>query len=163
MSECPFQSRLSAFHDRELDAETAAKFESHVAQCPQCSQTLQGIRAVSRLLSGAPTGRLSQMGMARLHATADAAAKRPDVFPLARALLAVAASVLVIAGAWLYETPPAIHGDQQLGQINGPVQEADWEKLASGKKVVSPLEAPDETGVAFSRWMIENLKGGSGS
>ena len=98
MSQCPFQSRLSAFHDRELDATLATKIESHLSDCQECQQALQGIRAVSRLLSPAGGGRMSQMGVARLHAVADAAARRREVFPLARALLAVAASVLVIAG-----------------------------------------------------------------
>lgn len=165
MNECPFQSRLSAFHDHELDAETAAKIAAHLATCPQCSQMMQGIAAVSRLFSGASTPQLSQLGMARLHATADAAARRPDlapsVFPLARALLAVAASVLVIAGAWLYEAPPQTQGVPRDVVI--PVKpEAEWEKLARGGKPDFPMETGNETGVAFSKWMIESLKGDSG-
>jgi len=166
MNECPFQSRLSAFHDHELDPETAVKIAAHLPTCSQCSQMLQGIASVSRLFNGASTLRLSQVGMARLHATADAAARRPDVFPsvfpLARALLAVAASVLVIAGAWLYETPPQIL--RGSGYVEGTVKpEADWEKLARGGKLDSPMEAGNETGVAFSKWMLESLKGDSGS
>jgi anti-sigma factor RsiW len=156
MSECPFQSRLSAFHDRELDAELAAKLESHLSGCQECQQGLQGIRAVSRLLSPPESVRMSQMGVARLHAVADAAARRRDVFPLARALLAVAASVLVIAGAWLYETPRPIPSGQGIVEVK---PEADWEKFARGAKV-TPVEAGHETGVAgdFSEWMLRNLE-----
>jgi anti-sigma factor RsiW len=168
MNDCPFQSRLSAFHDHELDPETAAKIAAHLATCTQCSQMLRGITAVSRLFSATSSAHMSQLGVARLHATADAAARRrdlfPSVFPLARALLAVAASVLVIAGAWLYEVPPTIRGPEKV-VIHPEQPEADWEKLARGEKLGSPMEAGNETGVAFdfSKWMVESLKGDSGS
>jgi anti-sigma factor RsiW len=163
MSECPYQSRLSAFHDHELDAETAEKLASHLSGCPTCHEQLQGIRAVSRLFREAPSGRMSRMGVARLHAVAERAAKRTDVFPFMKMMTAVAASILVIAGAWLIEMP---------GQTQTPAvivdkgREAEWEKLARGN-FTTPQTVNRDIGVAsrtqFSDWMIKNLQRDSGS
>jgi anti-sigma factor RsiW len=159
MSGCPLQARLSAFYDHELDATTATQIESHLAACAECRETLEGLRVVSRALSTTGRGDISQIGMARLHATADDAARRRELYPVARALIAVAASVLVIAGAWLVETPaptsrPYLSVEQEAA--------ADWEKLASGMQMNYPRESGTETDVAFSNWMIESLNRDSG-
>lgn len=164
MSECPYQSRLSAFHDHELDAGMAEKLQSHLDACPTCNEQLQGIRAVSRLLHEAHSARMSQMGLARLHETAGAAAKKRDVFPMFKMLSAVAASILVIAGAWLVETPGQTrHVDQ------GVIYRASesWENVAMGGRAEIPHGIAPDTDVAlqseFSNWMVKNLKSDSGS
>ena len=159
MTECPFQSRLSALHDGELDAETSRRLEDHLASCESCKDTLAGIRAVSRLLNTPGTGRLSQMGLARLHATADAASKRRGIFPLARTIIAVAASILIIAGAWLTEMPTTTAG--RAGVVIHPQPKAEWERLASGEKLNLPRGMGNDTGMArarFSDWMVDSLK-----
>jgi anti-sigma factor RsiW len=174
MSECPFQSRLSAFHDHELDAETAEKLESHLAGCPACNEQLLGIRAVSRLFREAPSGRMSQFGVSRLHAVAETAAKRRDVFPMFKMLTAVAASIFVIAGAWLVESPGQTQGTHPV--VLDPMVDAPiWEKLATGGRLELPREMGQPSDVAkgpdsqdrsrlhFQDWMIESLKQDSGS
>ena len=40
MPDCNFQSRLSAYHDGELDAETAAELKRHLPSCAACGQAL---------------------------------------------------------------------------------------------------------------------------
>lgn len=159
MQQCPFQSRLSAFYDRELDPLAARELGSHLANCPACSGELESMRLVSRLMHEAPAGQLSQMGRARLHQTAQQASRRRDVFPLARGLMAAAASVLIIAGAWLVEMPRG--SAPMIGETAH--SQSDWETLASGGKLGSPQ---NETGVAsadasakFSQWMLDGLKG----
>jgi anti-sigma factor RsiW len=161
MSECPFQSRLGAFHDHELHAETAEKLESHLAGCPTCNEQLLGIRAVSRLFREAPSGRMSQIGISRLHAVAETAAKRRDVFPMFRMLTAVAASILVIAGAWLIESPGQTRAtNPHVMKFKEP---EDWENLASGGKLKLSQEINRDSDVAFQEYMIESLKQDSGS
>ena len=161
MSECPFQSRLSAFHDGELDADTSWRLKAHLSTCLSCRDGLVGINAVSRLLGTVKVRPMSQIGQARLHAAADNAASaigRKDRLPLAKTLMAIAASILIISGAWLMEVPFASHvgGGPTLSSHVRP--EAEWEKLASGGKVAAPQGRDVETGVAFSNWMVKNLK-----
>jgi len=154
MQQCPFQPRLSAFYDRELDPLTAREFQSHLSNCPQCSAELDSMQTVSRLMQEAPVGRLSQIGRARLHQTADQASRRRDGFPLARALMTIAASVLIIAGAWLVEMPKG--GGATVAKTSQP--QADWEYVAGGGKLYF---LHSETGLAdrrFQSWMLEGLK-----
>ncbi len=158
MSECPYESRLSAFHDHELDGPMAEKLQSHLDACPTCNEQLQGIRAVSRLLHEAPSARMSQMGVARLHATADAAARKRDVFPMFKMLSAVAASILVIAGAWLVEMPGQTRGGS--ASVSPLTPTLPWERTAMGYRVEVQQGVVPETDVAYraSNWMLENLK-----
>jgi len=156
MRECPFEARLSAFYDDELDADTSGRLQAHLADCPSCSASLQALRQVSRLMASAPTRPISQMGMARLHAAADVAARQRTVFPMAKALLAIAASVLIVGSAWLVEIP---------GQTTAtpvvefrPVDQLDT--LAAGGRLILPNEIAHDTDLAdrrFGQWMIDNF------
>ena len=107
-------------------------------------------------------------GFARLHVAADSAARKavdaavdgPAVFPLARALMTAAASIMVIGAAWLVEIPRSAR--PQVAQPHAI--EADWEKIAGGK-IVLPRSISNETGLAnlesnsrFSNWMVNSLK-----
>jgi len=157
MHDCPFQPRLGAFYDRELEPTLAQQLESHLGNCPACAAELRKMQSVTRLFTDAPLGRMSQMGLARLHHVADEAAAGPAVFPMARALMAAAASVLIIAGAWLVEIPrPAAHP-----VVGAPVVQSPWETLASGGKLDFPRDISDNTALAsrrFSQWMVQNLE-----
>ena len=158
MNECQFQPRLSAYYDQELDAPTARELQSHLANCATCREELDGIRIVSRAIQSVPTRDMSQIGMARLHKTADAATRRRDVLPFAKPLIAIAASVLVIAGAWLMELPSS----HPTGPgITGTQQPEDWEKLACGDKIQLPGESETEIDSAVA-WMMQSLDGKSG-
>lgn len=205
MDQCPFQPRISAYHDRELRGEPLVAFEAHLAACPACTAELASLRKISDLFTTATVNRMSQMGLARLHATADASAATIgaqlrrghwglgqrahrdrladsaatggatsrvglDVFPLARALLVVAASVLIICGAWLIDLP------RTTPTISLPASGSSeaWQELASGGKLALPREIAPESGLAraldgagdppsdFSRFMVRSLKGDGG-
>ncbi len=165
MRECKFQSRLGAFHDRELDADTAGQLQSHLAECPECSGQLESMRSVSRWFNERGMGQLSPIGLARLHAAADVAAteaRRRDLFPLAKALIGVAASVLIIAGAWLVEMPKTV-GPTVVQQQTAPA--ADWERLASGDHLEVQDGVAPNAGLAdatfdatFSDFMVKGLQ-----
>jgi hypothetical protein len=122
---------------------------------------LAGIRAVSRLMNEPATDRMadrmSQMGLARLHATADAAAAaaRRQVFPFAKTMMTIAASILIIAGAWLAEIPSPAPSGGDIVIHSRP--EAEWEKVASGAKLDRPQGLRDNTGMAID-WMANSLK-----
>ncbi|HWE04590.1 MAG TPA: zf-HC2 domain-containing protein [Tepidisphaeraceae bacterium] len=163
MQECPFEARLSAFYDDELDAGTSGRLKAHLADCPSCSASLQSLRQVSRLIASAPVRSISLVGMARLHAAADAAARQRTVFPMAKALLAVAASALIVGSAWLVEIP---------GQTASPKESADvhsfdaLDSLATGGRLAMPHGIAQETDVAqgpepLSQWMIDNFARGA--
>jgi anti-sigma factor RsiW len=163
MSECPNESRLSAYHDRELDAGTSQLIESHLAGCNSCSNTLRGIVAVSTLLGATPNGRMSQMGLARLHETASSAAATIAAqrarFPMIKAMMTIAASILVIAGAWLVEIPstkPAV-----TGIVQQPVRMEPWENVALGGGRDIPTDIQRQTGTAradFSSFVLRDLQ-----
>ena len=97
MLECSYDSRLSAYYDGELDRADARNFESHLETCSECVTKIASMRAVSRLFHEAPAPRISEIGMARFHKAADAAAAdQTTAFPFIRALIAVAASVRIV-------------------------------------------------------------------
>ena len=155
MIKCPFSSRTGPFHDGELDPVESRQFEAHLRDCPACADMLESIRQTSRLLSQTPVRPLSQIGMARLHQTAELAARKREVFPLAKALLAVAASVLVICGAWLKEMPSQNPSPASVVKIEPP---AEWERLAAGGSADLPSGTnDDQTGLALN-WMNQGLR-----
>lgn len=153
MPECPFQSRLSAFHDRELDAESASALSSHLSECPKCTEQLDAIRAISRLFGQTPAKPMSQIGMKRLHLLADKSARQAaEPFPYMRMLTALAASILVVAGAWLVESPAGTRGSLPGFDPQTP----SWEIVARGGKLHfgSPLNVESD----LARWMNDGLK-----
>jgi hypothetical protein len=158
MQECPFEARVSAFYDDELDADTSGQLRAHLADCPSCSASLQALRRVSRLIASAPTRPISQIGMARLHAAADSAARQRTVFPMAKALLAIAASVLIVGSAWLVEIPGQSASPNASADVHSFEDELD--SLATGGRFLVPNEIVPETDLAdrrFGEWMIDNF------
>jgi anti-sigma factor RsiW len=158
MQECPFEARLSAFYDDELDADTSGRLQAHLADCPSCSASLQALRQVSRLIASAPTRPISQMGMARLHAAADVAARQRTVFPMAKALLAIAASVLIVGSAWLVEIPGQSGSPKTSADVHSFDNELD--RIATGGRLILPNEIARDTDLAdrrFGQWMIDNF------
>lgn len=166
MSQCPYQNRLSAYHDRELDAPAAAELAGHLATCPRCAQELHAIEEMGQLISSAPMGRMSQIAMARLHGVADRSASRGGLLPLVRGLIAVAASILIIGGAWLMEMPAQRAGVSHPSVSINPSTGAGewWESVASGDGAARPPTAAptgmaevDDSQGRFQKWMIRSL------
>jgi anti-sigma factor RsiW len=144
---CDFQSRLSAYYDGELDLRTARDMSLHLAECESCRQELKAMRQVSGVLSCMKPRELSPLGLARLHRSADELAEKSDALPLAKVLMAMAASVMVIGAAWLVQSP---------GQkLNTPtpvvvVPTDNWERVATGGQVDFPKGAGGgDTGLAL--------------
>ena len=108
MSDCKYNhEQLEAYHDGELDAGARAEVERHLESCEGCSSILMGIEATSRLFTEAEPIRLSQIGMARLHANLELLTDR-GLLRLARVMTGLAASVLVVGSLWLVRShPPA--------------------------------------------------------
>ena len=50
---CPKTEHISAYLDAELDQAEKPAFEAHVHDCPDCSRTLDDLRALRRAFSGA--------------------------------------------------------------------------------------------------------------
>ncbi|MDB5303111.1 MAG: hypothetical protein JWM97_660 [Phycisphaerales bacterium] len=146
ISLCDFQSRLSAFYDGELDLRTAREMSLHLAECETCRAELKAMREVSGVLSGMKPRELTPLGLARLHRSADELAEKSDALPLAKVLMALAASVMVIGAAWMVQSP---------GQkLNTPtpvvvVPTDNWERVATGGQIDLPKGAGGgDTGLA---------------
>lgn len=103
MVTCPFNNHLEAFYDGEVDDSRRSEIEFHVRQCPSCSEELARLQAMSRMISSAPSPKLSQIGLYRLHNQVDQAMEE-GVLRIVRVLSAIAACVLVAGSAWLMRT-----------------------------------------------------------
>ena len=164
MADCEFHLHLSAYHDRELDAETSRRIESHLAVCPACLAELAGMRDLSTRISaavdGGRTGEIAPRESARIHLAVDRAGEdAPLSMPLLRTaglLTALAASILIISGVWLLETRTA-QGDMA---VRVPVGQSvalapDWERVATTLRA-DPRAGENSMFYAID-WMLNNL------
>jgi anti-sigma factor RsiW len=108
MSNCSFNPQLDAYHDGELTADARAAFESHLRDCPACSEQLAQLRAMSQMFANAPQLRLSQIALHRLHGRIDAGADQ-GLLRLGWTINAIAASLLLVGSVWLtrISNPPS--------------------------------------------------------
>ena len=144
MSECERAQRLSAYHDGEVSEAERVSLEAHLEECPACAAELNRLRRLSDLLSAAPRPEMSAEALARLHRAADALVTA-DLGRMAKALMAVAASILIVSGVWLW-------------QSRGRTQPTDpippWETAAVTYQGV-PASASDEQ---LARWIVQDLE-----
>jgi anti-sigma factor RsiW len=175
MEICEFNSRLDAFHDRELDHAAAAQVAEHVKRCPACAEALAQLQRVSGLFANdredSAAAEVSAAELLPIHAAVDREiAARPastvdrSFWRTAGMLGALAASVLIIASAWLWETPVP---HQSIGTVAsaGPA----WERVATTLEVdplpqVNADPLVDRSALAdahgdLTDWMLANLKG----
>ena len=145
MNECEHTDRLSAYHDGELDPATRAEVQRHLAQCPPCAAELARLVRLSGALAGLGNPTIDPRAMQRLH-------QRLDVLPLpslaigrlAAALTAVAASILLACGAWLWAS------SSPAGTASMPV----WE-TAVLQKPAEPAPSGSEDRLAV--WIVQDL------
>jgi anti-sigma factor RsiW len=173
MDTCDFNSRIAAYHDGELDAAMTSRVAEHVKGCAACADTLDQLRQVSGLFSQAREQAAVEVSAAELRPIHDAvdreiARVRPTVdrnfWRTAGTLGALAASVLIVASAWLFETP-APHGPGALQISAAPA----WERVATTLRVdplpqvnADPLvdrSALADAHESVADWMLANLKG----
>ena len=165
---CSFQARVEAYHDGALDAGGRAAVEQHLATCPACAAELAWLRRVSGTLNAAPT-RITPAELRRVHDAVDAFidADEPASYPIslyrtAGALMAVAASILVITAVWINELPMRPRPGPTVGVA--AVEVPAWERVAINLRVDPLPNQPDgEVYLADARladWMLQGLAGG---
>jgi anti-sigma factor RsiW len=161
MHECDPQ-RLSAWLDDELNAAQRQQVEAHLASCDACRRLLQQLTATSSLIQRHAFEPLNEQEMDRLHQAIDAADDQP-ILRLGLTIAALAASVLIVAGAWLMELPAG--GGTAPAQVQMAAAPKPWERLATTLEV-DPLTTPasDSIQVAdaeLAQWMLDGLSGAS--
>lgn len=144
MSDCQYGDRLSAYHDQELPPAAAAEVEQHLAQCPACAAELARMQKLSQAFAGLPAPLVSPQAMQRLHRRVDALPGL-SIAHLAEALTAVAASIVIACGAWLWaSSTPA-------GAATMPI----WEAAVLQKPAESaPPQASEDR---LTVWMVQDL------
>ena len=144
MSQCEQSGRLSAYHDRELDAPTRAAMDRHLASCASCAAELGRLRRLSGLLQAAAPAELSAAAMRRLHRSAELASSS-TLRRWAEALTAVAATILITFSVWLWRLP-------RSGDSTGPMP--TWESAALHHPSDSSSPSPEEQ---LAAWQVQDL------
>jgi anti-sigma factor RsiW len=156
MSDCPDQSRIEAYHDRELSGAEAAALEAHLRECSDCAAEMARLRELSGVLATGRPEEILPIELARIHRAVERSDDR-SLLRFSAAISAVAASVLIISSVWLLDGPQP----RPMMSVNQHAQQS-WERLAAGR----PFEEPRETAVARVRdttdWMVVGM-GGRGS
>ncbi len=137
---------LSAYLDGELDAETRAAVEAHLAQSPEARETLEELRRVASLVGGLPRGAapedmgegvLSRLARQELFGASKELPSVPSTPPgaLSFGRLVGAAAILLVVGLAGYL---AVVSDRR--SVPPPVQLADAEKRGEHRE----MQAADE-------------------
>jgi len=177
--ECPFQLRVQAYHDGELDGDPAAlqSVEAHVKSCRVCAAELRGVRELSKRfdpIAVSTDWEPTADEVRRMHAAVEDEAVEErgagSLFRFGGMLAGLAASVLIISAAWLAEwspsSPSSVSSPGSSGQIVARAEDADWQRVASSAqadprpKVTTQSDSPYATHLAdkqVSGWMIFNL------
>src|SRR5438105_12117203 len=143
MPDCQFQSRVEAYHDGELSAEGRRAVEEHLERCEECAGELAWLRSVSGAVGRREVAsglELTPAELGRVHAAVDDAMDRadaaaPEGYPIslyrtAGALMAIAASVLIVSCVWLSELPTPAGPRQPVGMAAVPNEGQAWERVA---------------------------------
>ena len=163
-SPCDWQGRLDSYFDGELTAAQATAAQRHLDACPACRAELEEMRGLSGLFENAFNQPAPRALLVRIHRAVDNTdSDRGTLFRIAGILSGIAASALVIGGAWLFDAPAprpgvvVVIGSAQPGREN-------WESLAvnlrSDPLPVTGWEAPSPEALAQARvaeWFLKNL------
>lgn len=154
MADCAYRSSLGPYHDGELAPERSREFERHLSGCEECSVELRQARELSKLLISVRPQVIEPDELAGIHDAVDEVASR-SILRFAMGLSAIAASILIVSAAWLYDGTPPRSGISRV-----PTTEQAWERLASTGQIELSVGAR-ETGVAQQQktieWMAVNL------
>ena len=161
MSECSYQSSLASYYDGQMPPETARDLERHLPTCAGCSDELNALAGLSRLLETARPEAIRPDELARVHAAVHEIDDR-GVLRLVIGLSGIAASILIISAAWLYDGPR-----RPVDVVVRPsVPEQAWERMASsGPTMVDQPTGVPVTGTAIkdtTDWMIIGTGGEHG-
>ena len=167
MTQCISPMQLEAYRDGELSAVDAGAVADHVRGCDACAAELKELGELSAVLSGHAIdlggSDMTSAELARLHQRLDNTLARTDRrssgFPAVKAMMALAASVLIISAAWLSEMPRAtVTSPSTPVVVAGAPQ---WERVAVTLQVDPPVPGTGMSGLAdeeMANWMLQNLQ-----
>lgn len=167
MTQCISPMQLEAYRDGEMSAVDAGGIADHVRGCDMCTTELKELGELSALLSGHAIdlggSEMTSAELARLHQRLDNTLARIDRrsngFPAIRAMMAMAASVLIISAAWLSEMPRATVTTPSPAVIIAAAPQ--WERIAITLQVDPPVPGTGNSGLAdeeMTSWMLQNLQ-----
>lgn len=134
MTFCPTTEILGTYHDGEIDVAAADDVRGHVAICLRCQGELDEMKALSMAIAeDAESLAVLPIELSRIQTTVRMSVRKTDARTSLRRtaafLGALAASVLIIATAWLVDLERTA---AQSGSVGAAVAVApDWERLAS--------------------------------
>ena len=146
---CPLSPMAGVFCDDELDPLARRQFQQHLGGCEECAAEVERVRELSdwfepvRWLDPKPAvlDRLHQKISSR--ADFDGARRMTEALPLARMLLAAAASVLIVAGAWLFDGSRSRVAPRPASSPQRLAAAPAWERMA----VTLQVDPPDSAGI----------------
>lgn len=166
-NDCTYRSQLDAYHDGEIGAEMSRRIAEHLETCDQCRRDLRAMQQMSALFADSRDDGISLGLVGRVHESVDAE-PAGNYFRTARLLIGLAASVLIIGAAWLYEMPAGMTPVAQPPLVVYAHGEPWIEVAVGGPSYIPPnsgLQSPgEETRVAeaqVTQFMLQNLEGGS--
>ncbi len=164
-NDCTFRQQLSAYHDGERSPDASARVDEHLAGCEPCRVALASIQQLSDLFASARDEDVTLAEVARVHDAIDAE-PAGNYFRTARMLIGLAASVLIIGSAWLWETPAGVSPVGGISISTG--QTPQWEYVAVNQQAWLPPNSAnpvvgDESRYAEAeviQYMVQNLSRG---
>lgn len=148
---CTFKSRISAFHDGELRADLRQILESHLESCAECREEAEALVLVSKVLREPDSEDLTPLELARLReAVCRSVASEESPIRLFGGLLAVAASIMIVCGAWWHVSPPAAPQTWSAGET------PEWERTAMNLRTTfEPVDGGNATtDPNLAEWMV---------
>lgn len=162
---CPFGGMAGAYCDDELDPAERVRFQRHLNRCDDCARDVMRVRELSEWFAPVRVLEPNESVLDRLHKTValrgDFEKRRriSDALPAARMLAALAASVLIVAGAWLLDGGGAPATSKPIPLSQTIARAEPWEKTALTLEVDPPVGAdglrPDQQRLAD--WMVASL------
>jgi anti-sigma factor RsiW len=150
MADCAFNLEIQAYHDGELPAERRSTVEEHLAGCPACAAELAELKNLSAVFAAEPVAELSQIALHRLHRKIDNEMDR-GLIRFGWSLSAVAASILLVASAWLVK----VDGSAQAASASPTPDEPPWVSVslaASHDPVLRDASTPAEQWYLADAW-----------
>jgi anti-sigma factor RsiW len=177
-SECAFQPRVGPYHDGELDADDRRAVAEHVERCAACAAELAWLQWVSGSVAAARPAEMTGAERRRVAHAVRRAVEAEDeesdepasysitLYRAAGAMMAVAASILIISWAWMGELPGTARPTPG-GTGTGAVAAAEvpaWERVALTLRA-DPLPNhpfPDVhlADARLADWMLDGLSPG---
>jgi hypothetical protein len=159
--ECTNLHRLSALHDGQLSNVEAEALRAHVRECSQCAAALDDMSNLSLWFDDLRYCSMSTVGMMRAHCAANEAAdangSRYATIRIAGLLTGLAASIAVIAAAWMFDDArPAAPPAAIVARV---AVASEWERIAITLDV-GPAAVDDQpllADAAVADWMVRNL------